>query len=64
MVVSMRRSYLLEVFATIGRLPHLEVRDVNRVRVGRVGKHVHVIPRSMDKIPVGANVFPTRAIVI
>ncbi len=63
-IVAMRRGDLGEGLATVSRFPEIEVVDVDRVRILRVGGEVHVVPGARDQLRVVADLLPVRAVVI
>ena len=63
-VVTVRCRHFGEVNATIGGLPHLQIGDVDGVDLGRVSKHVGVVPGAMNQVAIGADQRPTLAVVI
>ena len=57
-VVAVRRRDLGEGRAAVGRLPHLQVGDVDRVGVDRVGDDVGVVPGPVHQVAVGRHLAP------
>src|SRR5262245_51861779 len=63
-VVSVGRRDLRERPPAVGRLPHLQVGDVDRVDVHGIGEHVTVVPGTMDEVTVVGDELPGPARVV
>src|SRR4030095_6139620 len=63
-VVAVTRRHLVESRASVGRLPHLQVGDVDRVAVARVGEDVGVVPGPVHQVAVGRHHGPAHAEIV
>ncbi len=64
MVVPVRGRDLLERLAAVAALPEIEVVDVHRVAVLRVGGNVCVVPGAREEVLVVADLLPGLALVV
>jgi hypothetical protein len=63
-VVAVRRRDLAEAGAAVGRLPHLQIGDVDRVGVPGVGEDMGVVPGPVHQVAVGRHHGPAHAEVV
>ena len=63
-VVAVRRGHFAEAHPAVGGLPHLQVGDVDRVSVARIGKDVGVVPGPVHQVSVSAYLRPALAVVV
>src|SRR4029450_6715371 len=63
-VVAVSCRDLTEGRAAVGRLPHLQVGDVDRVAVARVGEDVGVVPGPVHQVAVGRHHGPAHAEIV
>ena len=64
MIVPVRGRNIFPILAAVNALPHLQIIDVDCVRVLGIRKDVHVIPRPVEQILVIGQLLPVRPAVI
>ncbi len=63
-VVAMTGGDLAEAGAAVGRLPHLQIGDVDGVGMAGVGEDVGVVPGPVHQVAIGRDLGPARAEVV
>ena len=64
MIIAVRRGDLAVILAPVDRFPELEIGDVNRFGILRIGKDMAVVPGTLDQIAVIRELRPGRTAVV
>ena len=63
-IVSVRSGNFAEISTTIGRFPHLQISNINRIGVFWICENVAVIPGTVNQIPVSGSFNPAFSAVV
>ena len=63
-VIAMAGRDLVEGRSAVGGFPHLQIGDVDRVGVARIGEDMRVVPGPVHQVAIGRHHRPAQAVVV